>query len=52
MLKSPFGTVRFAEFYAADVCTSLVKVFVDLAFSVCYFGTGRINLFDFLQNPL
>ena len=27
--------------YMGDVLTSLVKVFSDLAFSLCYFGTGE-----------
>ena len=46
LIISPFCTVRFVEFYAGDICTSLVKVFVDVAFSFCYFGSG-----EYLQSP-
>ena len=38
---SPFGKVGFAENFAADVLTSLVKVMSYVAYSVCFLVTPR-----------
>ena len=40
-VTAPFSEVSFFSVYVADVMTSLVKVFGDLAYSFCYFGTGE-----------
>eukprot|EP00301_Raphidiophrys_heterophryoidea_P006412 c12587_g2_i1.p1 GENE.c12587_g2_i1~~c12587_g2_i1.p1 ORF type:complete len:417 (-),score=73.33 c12587_g2_i1:699-1949(-) len=40
ILRAPFAPVRFRDFYAADVWTSLVKPSVNIAFGVCYFVSG------------
>ena len=49
---SPFGRVGFLEMFGADVMTSLVKVFTDLAWSTCIFFTGEWLNVDFnIVNP-
>jgi hypothetical protein len=36
---SPFGEVRFKDFFLGDVLTSMVKPLVDVAFIGCYFSS-------------
>lgn len=43
-LAAPFRPVTFLDSYAADVLTSMVKVFQDIAWSVCYFISGQFLL--------
>lgn len=38
---SPFGEVRFKDFFLGDVLTSAVKPLVDIAFISCYFTTDQ-----------
>ncbi len=38
-LISPFGPVRFKDFFLADIFTSLVKPFVDWYIIACFFST-------------
>ncbi|ETV89686.1 hypothetical protein H257_00874 [Aphanomyces astaci] len=40
VVASPWSIVRFREAYVGDIFTSLVRVFVDLAWSSCYFFSG------------
>lgn len=40
ILITPFGKLRFREFFLTDILTSMVKVFVDIGYSFCYFGSG------------
>ena len=39
IIISPFGKVRFRDFFLADIFTSLVKPFQDMGYSACFFGT-------------
>ncbi|KAF0686520.1 Aste57867_21707 [Aphanomyces stellatus] len=40
VVAAPWAIVRFREAYVGDILTSLVRVFVDLAWSSCYFVSG------------
>ncbi|CAK4067761.1 unnamed protein product [Aphanomyces euteiches] len=40
VISAPCAIVRFREAYLGDIFTSLVRVFVDLAWSGCYFFSG------------
>ncbi|ETW08371.1 hypothetical protein H310_00966 [Aphanomyces invadans] len=40
VVAAPWSIVRFREAYVGDVFTSLVRVFVDLAWSSCYYFSG------------
>ncbi|XP_063934057.1 solute carrier family 53 member 1-like isoform X2 [Zophobas morio] len=37
---SPFGRIRFVDFFVADILTSLAKVFTSLLSVFCLFGAG------------
>ena len=37
LMIAPFGSVRFKDFFVADILTSLVKPIEDLMFLTCYF---------------
>jgi hypothetical protein len=37
---APFALAKFRETFLADVMTSVVKVFVDLVYTFCFFFTG------------
>lgn len=37
---SPFSSAKFRETFLADVITSMIKVLVDIVYTVCYFSTG------------
>ncbi|KAH9255488.1 hypothetical protein BASA81_006304 [Batrachochytrium salamandrivorans] len=41
VLFAPFFEVTFFDSFVGDVMTSLVRPFVDVAFSFCFFGTGE-----------
>lgn len=38
---SPFGLVRFKDFFLGDILTSMVRPLIDVYFIGCYFGTGE-----------
>lgn len=40
VLMSPFVSVSFMMNFAGDVMTSLIKPFSDVAYTVCYYGSG------------
>eukprot|EP00696_Hemimastix_kukwesjijk_P008245 gnl/Hemi2/20436_TR6785_c0_g3_i1.p1 gnl/Hemi2/20436_TR6785_c0_g3~~gnl/Hemi2/20436_TR6785_c0_g3_i1.p1 ORF type:complete len:591 (+),score=178.57 gnl/Hemi2/20436_TR6785_c0_g3_i1:510-2282(+) len=40
ILCSPFTTVKFLDFYIADVSTSMVRALFDIEYTVCYYVTG------------
>eukprot|EP00301_Raphidiophrys_heterophryoidea_P022258 c6459_g1_i1.p1 GENE.c6459_g1_i1~~c6459_g1_i1.p1 ORF type:complete len:428 (-),score=73.46 c6459_g1_i1:175-1458(-) len=40
ILRAPFCRVRFRDFYAGDLWTSLVKPSVNIAFGICYYASG------------
>jgi EXS family/SPX domain len=44
---APFTEVNFRGFFMADQFTSLVRVFLDVIFSFCYFTTGDFQLNEF-----
>ena len=43
---SPFGYVRFKDFFLGDILTSMTKPLIDVAFIQCYFFT------DAWKNPM
>jgi len=36
---SPFGIVRFKEFFLGDILTSMVRPLIDIHFIGCFFAT-------------
>jgi len=40
VMASPFVTVTFASNFVGDYLTSLVKVLIDFAYSMCFYGSG------------
>ena len=38
---APFGTVRFRDFFLADVITSMGQPLVDLGIAMAYFSQGH-----------
>ena len=49
-LSAPFSEVTFFSVFIADVMTSMVKVFSDLAYTACYFGSGEWNALALIAN--
>jgi hypothetical protein len=47
VIASPFGRLRFFDFYLGDVLTSMVKTIVDLEYTACYYISG-----DFLEEKV
>ena len=43
---APFGDVNFRESFLADYLTSLVKVFTELSYGLCYVLSGDIVKYD------
>jgi hypothetical protein len=40
ILKAPFGRVAFRDQFIGDIFTSLIRVFIDLERSLCFYLTG------------
>lgn len=40
ILLTPLGKLRFREFFLTDILTSMVKVFVDIGYTLCFIGSG------------
>ena len=51
---SPFVAVTFAANFIGDYMTSTVKAFIDLQYSICFYGSGAWRTLDMgycKQNP-
>lgn len=49
VVASPFVEVTFFHSFVADVMTSMVRPFVDIAFSLCFFFSGEWRSSDLLH---
>jgi len=43
VMVAPFGTTRFKEGFVGDILTSVVRVLIDVVFSVGYFACGLMG---------